>query len=178
MNFSNQDDEPFGFSDDWSFPNFLGSEDDEESSQFSQQIGLIFLGLFVLTAVILCVLFYFLYQFGPAIVLASWRLLSHLPAAQLLLVGCFFVVLGVGFYWLRQERRLLYGLIEVCFAVVSIWHAVGLGIVDSSQWLLMIAAVYVLVRGLDNLFSGYKAYYNSVYYGSQQESTDEKSLAS
>ncbi len=165
MDFGNQDDEPFGFSDDWSFPNFLGSEDDEESSQFSQRIGRIFLGLFVLTAVILCVLFYFLYQVGPTIVSNSWRLLSHLPAAQLLLVGCF-VILGAGFYWLREKRRLLYGLIEVCFAVVSIWHAVGLAIVDPSQWLLMLAAVYVLVRGLDNLFLGYKAYYNSEYYES------------
>jgi hypothetical protein len=53
--------------------------------------------------------------------LASW--LRHFPAQ--LLVSLLLLAIGIGLFWLREKRRIVYGLMETCFAIVSVHQAVG-----------------------------------------------------
>lgn len=99
--------------------------------------------------VIYCLLSYF----GSLLVQPDW--LSHpwfKPGAF-----CALCIVGALLYLLREKFRYLYGAIEIAFALAVIAQAVGQfepqGI---AAWTLAGAAVYVLVRGLDNFVSGYK----------------------
>jgi hypothetical protein len=85
---------------------------------------------------------------------ASW--LRHFPAQ--LLVSLLLLAIGIGLFWLREKRRIVYGLMETCFAIVPVHQAVGVAIGNREQWAIVVTALYVLVRGLDNIKTGYTSY--------------------
>jgi hypothetical protein len=69
-------------------------------------------------------------------------------------------VSGLLLYWFRAKQRALYGLIEVCFGIIS-------GIVlfkikdnnsnlDILSFFSILGSIYVIVRGLDNIYQGSK----------------------
>lgn len=70
---------------------------------------------------------------------------------------CFLCALAVGLYALREKFRYLYGAIEISFSIAliiqTVEHLKHDGIIG---WPVAGAAVYVLVRGLDNFVTGYK----------------------
>ncbi|MER9390177.1 hypothetical protein [Mesorhizobium sp. M0435] len=75
---------------------------------------------------------------------------------------------GVFLYWLRGRNRLLYGLLEVAFALFLLGFAIitHVGPPDFSQanigYLAQIAAgIYVLIRGFDNTSQGFKSWAES-----------------
>lgn len=64
------------------------------------------------------------------------------------------VLLALGMLWLRIYWRTLYGAIEIGFSLLSIWQAAGQMREDGRYWIGIVAATYVLVRGLDNWKQG------------------------
>ncbi|MVO95111.1 hypothetical protein [Rhizobium leguminosarum] len=92
----------------------------------------------------------------------------------LLILGVYAASLGIVLYWLRENARLLYGLVEVAFALVFIEVIMAnfiLGhdqatIKDGFERLVMTAGgtaqlaggLYVFVRGLDNIGQGLKPF--------------------
>jgi hypothetical protein len=69
-------------------------------------------------------------------------------------VGVAFVALvGMGLYYFRSKNRRWYGRFEVLFALAYGWYAVSkvvtVGVVEV---LAIIAAIYLVVRGLDNYY--------------------------
>lgn len=78
-----------------------------------------------------------------------------------------FVMMGIVLYWIRESSRVLYGGVEVAFALgllaASIFFhgqptAARPFMAEASQWFQICAALYVLVRGLDNLGQGLRKY--------------------
>jgi hypothetical protein len=72
------------------------------------------------------------------------------------LVGVILVgLVGAGLYYVRQRWRILYGLIEIGFALAYGWYAVNkVQHVGYIEMLSIIAAVYLVVRGFDNVMIG------------------------
>lgn len=69
-------------------------------------------------------------------------------------------VLATGFalFQLRCRHRATYGSLEICFATIVAWIAVGQ--VESqglAAWIAVMSAAYLVVRGFDNLFEGLKS---------------------
>jgi hypothetical protein len=80
------------------------------------------------------------------------------------------VLVGVGFYWLRERRRLLYGGFEILAALLLIYSAFfphgpnALLVTGPTLWDTLLtrtvnifAGVYALVRGLDNIITARRA---------------------
>ncbi len=68
------------------------------------------------------------------------------------------VCIGVLLYFFREFYRYYYGLTETAFACALIYVAVDqLALAPSQAAPAIGAALYVLVRGLDNLIQGYKS---------------------
>ena len=63
------------------------------------------------------------------------------------------LVLGISLYLLRKHRRGVYALLEISFAIITAWTAIGKLSTqgDLSVWLAFGGAAYLIVRGLDNL---------------------------
>lgn len=68
------------------------------------------------------------------------------------------LLVGFGLYLLREKNRFFYGLIETGFAIAVVIHSARMlpnqGVV---AWATAAGSVYLLIRGLDNLVTGYKA---------------------
>ena len=65
--------------------------------------------------------------------------------------------LGVVMYRLRSHKRALYGAIELAVACLACWLSVEqLHQGGMLPWMGAAGAVYVVVRGLDNLLEGLK----------------------
>ncbi len=60
-----------------------------------------------------------------------------------ILLGATSVIFGMGFYNFKKASPLYYGLIELGVAV-------GIG-VSATEWAKLMTAVYLVVRGLDNI---------------------------
>jgi hypothetical protein len=65
---------------------------------------------------------------------------------------------GIGFatYWLRCVFRITYGGIEAVFGTIAIWFTLYHG-QASPKFVTIIAGIYVIVRGLDNVEKGLEA---------------------
>lgn len=63
------------------------------------------------------------------------------------------LIVGLGLYYFREQKRMYYALLEIAFGIVT----GGIGILrvstqgDLSVWLALSASAYLIVRGLDNL---------------------------
>ena len=68
------------------------------------------------------------------------------------IVAAFAVAVGVSLYQLRKRQRAIYAVLELVFAVVTAWTAIGKLSTqgDLSVWLAFGGAAYLTVRGLDN----------------------------
>jgi hypothetical protein len=70
--------------------------------------------------------------------------------AQLVALGT--LVGGIGLYFLREHRRMLYALLEMAFAIITGGAAISrVAGGDLSVWLALGASVYLVVRSLENM---------------------------
>lgn len=86
-------------------------------------------------------------------------------------VGFFFI--GVAFYALRRFSRLIYGIIEFAVAIVGLLGYASKSMFGkdiehgfdffADKYLVAMAALYVLVRALDNIGEGLKARHGGRY---------------
>lgn len=86
-------------------------------------------------------------------------LTSFLSQFWINLIGIFAIALvGIGLYLVRERWRVYYGVIEVAFALAYGWYSISkvttVGYVES---LSVIAAIYLVVRGIDNIMVGRRA---------------------
>jgi hypothetical protein len=108
---------------------------------------------------------------ASADLLGGWELLSILLALWCWVLAL--AVIGAYLYFLRCRYRLAYGIIEIVAALgivtVSLITTVSVNVRPTtdyvlwwassfSPWLQLAAAIYILVRGLDNIGEGLKVY--------------------
>ncbi len=162
----------FGFNDE-RFPNFFRSSDDDEDVIFSifpgtysdeddknEDIFLtasrIFYILFFVALAIMLVFFYALYKFVPILISQVWQETEWSLSRLILLI--FILIVSGGLFWLRDKRRVIYGMLELTFAVISAWVSIGLVISNVEQVSVLIASIYLLVRSYDNLKVGFSQF--------------------
>jgi len=115
----------------------------EETDNYFRRLAIVVSVSFVTSLGILCAV--------PWMATASRRIL---PFIWLRVVLGAFAVMALGFvlFVFRLMRRNLYGCAEMGFAIataaVSIWKLQSYG--DVSSWVGVGAAVYLVVRGIDN----------------------------
>ncbi len=158
----------FGFNDE-NFPNFFRSSDDDDDDIFpifpgnydeNKDIFLtatrIFYILFFVALTILLVFFYALYKFIPILISQIWQETEWSLPRFILLI--FVLTVSVGLFWLRKKRRVIYGMLELTFAIISAWVSIGLVISNGEQIAVIVASIYLLVRSLNNLEVGFSQY--------------------
>lgn len=134
--------------------------------------------LLVIAIAWLCSLFYFIREIVLAGGLADEITKmedQHAGTAILLFIAILMpLTIGVFGYWMRENFRLSYGIIEVLVAVIALAATipqVGFSLLDSAESDPMLrsiaiataatqiaAAVYVFIRGLDNVGQGCKPF--------------------
>lgn len=108
------------------------------------------LGCFLMVYIV----FTFVYKhYGVALIV-----LSHTQSA--LIFSIFMIVMAIGAYWLRCVNRIAYGIIEFCSGIIMSYTAI-LPFPDNIEpinaWqvcIQIIAGMYILVRGIDNIDNG------------------------
>jgi uncharacterized membrane protein YhaH (DUF805 family) len=83
----------------------------------------------------------------------------------LLFMALCLLVSGVSLYVMRRSHRLLYGVIEIVGAVVLVWVTFFRAFQTASldDELKLAAAIYVFVRGMDNIGEGLSAKRKAVW---------------
>jgi hypothetical protein len=67
------------------------------------------------------------------------------------------LIVGILLYVLRQRQRIWYGVLEISFASAYGWYAINkVETTGYVELLSIIAAVYLVVRGVDNFMEGRK----------------------
>ena len=96
--------------------------------------------------------------FAPGLISKSW-----INLIGVVLIGG----VGIALYKLRQSFRIFYGLLEVAFALVYGWFAIdkATGPNGYLETVGVVGAVYLVVRGADNISSGWLAYVEGNYFG-------------
>jgi hypothetical protein len=94
------------------------------------------------------------FQYASYIFVSVLGMLSGWPG-RLLLTTAALIAACVLFY-IREANRLRYALMELAFALVSMWYSVSTLTKEPRQWPVIIGVMYLIVRGLDNLKEGYK----------------------
>ena len=93
-------------------------------------------------------------------VLAVWPKVSgFLHIWWLTLIGTTLILMiGFGLFFFKKRNQRLYGLAEIGFALAVGWASIR-GVRSTSEiasWLAVLAAAYLIVRGLDNYEEGRK----------------------
>lgn len=73
------------------------------------------------------------------------------------MIGTIAVLLaGVGLFLFRKNYRMFYGLSEVGFAIAVGWISLARAqtVKDAASWIAVVAAAYLVIRGLDNYEGG------------------------
>lgn len=111
-------------------------------------IGLLLLLVFVLEVVF----FQLAYRYVPELV-GAWRPYSRVLWTKLVFL---IVLLGLSLFLFvcREKYQELYGLTEVAFGCVTAWSALPRLAEDHANWPLLLGAMYINVRGLDNWRKG------------------------
>jgi hypothetical protein len=102
------------------------------------------------------VLLFLAILYGPDLARVLW---DAIPSGRPRQIICTTAVIGIGvfLYWLRDKKRLFYGSGEVLFAIYVSWQATGTLMQNGlAQWVALMSALYVFVRGSDNLMAGYR----------------------
>jgi len=94
---------------------------------------------------------------GPSITLLYQTYV--VPVAErfwLNVVGIIVIFLfGFSLYWFKRKAKLVYGIVEVAFALVAGWQGVTKTSESGiSEAVALIASVYFVVRGMDNIYVG------------------------
>ena len=114
----------------------------------------IFLLIFVFFALLFCL------SLWPFVLIGIWSVVYQaLQLSWVIRIVAFGVLmlLGWGMYKLREARRDIYGVGEVCVGATMCWFGVNAATADALPSIIAIAGgVYVIVRGLDNYFQGRK----------------------
>ncbi|SIO34396.1 hypothetical protein SAMN05444166_3946 [Singulisphaera sp. GP187] len=58
-------------------------------------------------------------------------------------------------FYIREVYRFRYALMELMFGLVSTWYSISALTTEPKQWPVVIGAMYLVVRGLDNLKTGH-----------------------
>lgn len=68
----------------------------------------------------------------------------------------FLIIIGFGLFEIRQKRRQLYGFVEMGFGILTlvICFYPNIILITWDFYLKIVAGLYVIVRGLDNLYQG------------------------
>ena len=74
---------------------------------------------------------------------------------RLLLTFIAFVA-AIALFYVREANRLRYALMELAFGVVSTWYSISALTIGPGKWPVVVAAIYLIVRGFDNLKTGHK----------------------
>lgn len=84
------------------------------------------------------------------------RSVEYLGRTSANIVGVVLVfIFGLLLFWFREAYRSKYGLLEVAFGLVSGWFAVSkFEAAGYAESLGLVAAVYLVVRGMDNYKQG------------------------
>jgi len=89
------------------------------------------------------------------LIFVAWQyrhdLLATLPVWGLVLVVA---VSGIALFWFRSRHRLSYGVAEVLFGLIVASQLSSTPEYDSDFFVKIVAAVYIVVRGLDNVEKG------------------------
>jgi len=108
----------------------------------------IFLLIFVFFALLFCL------SLWPFVLIGIWSVVYQaLQLSWVIRIVAFGVLmlLGWGMYKLREARRDIYGVGEVCVGATMCWFGVNAATADALPSIIAIAGgVYVIVRGLDN----------------------------
>ena len=116
------------------------------------------IAVLVTTAVLIFFLFFFVLNNGYFYLSAVYNLLSpFISQFWINLCGVVSVlVLGVALYWFRLRKRIHYGIVEVTFALASAWYGINkIATTGYAESITVIAAVYLVVRGVDNIREGF-----------------------
>jgi hypothetical protein len=76
----------------------------------------------------------------------------------------FLVSAAIVAYMIRAKRRILYATLEIFFGMLTVWILIPInleekyGFPSSISWFGVLAGMYVIVRGLDNLEKGIEVY--------------------
>jgi hypothetical protein len=71
---------------------------------------------------------------------------------------------GAVAYVIRAKRRIFYAILEIMFGILAVWILIPInleekyGFPNGISWFGVMAGVYVIVRGLDNLEKGLEVY--------------------
>lgn len=139
----------------YNFPNIYGDYDDDNADE-KQPSSLKPIAVFFLTIILLAVGFYLLYRFVPLLVLKLAEIMP-LVYAKIVLI-CLFFYFAKQLFWLREKRRIHYALIELVFSTGTIFILLGNDLTRFDDWPAIGGAIYVIVRGFDNLQAGFKLY--------------------
>lgn len=132
----------------YGYPNIFGRKLAESVWQFFGIAAVVLVGLIII--------FSLLYYFVVFSIIVIPKSVPELyTTLALTFVSC---AISWGLFWLREKFRIIYSLVELAFGIVTTWVSVGSAINGDGKWLIVVAAIYIIVRGLENfnIGSGYK----------------------
>ena len=95
--------------------------------------------------------------------LATSGLLNH-HSVQFVITTAVLLI-GISAFWIKREWQMQYGIGEIIFGVATAYHtAAGLALKDAmlARWTALIAAVYVVSRGMSNIMAARESLNNSL----------------
>lgn len=124
-----------------------------------QKVAMGFLLVFLWGGLVLGVVFLISILNWPFLFVTAWDrvqpIFSH--AWGRIAASVFFFLFACGLYLLRTYMRSLYGMSEVVVGGAAIWVGVGHASSEALTSVIVIAgAIYIVVRGIDNMFEGMK----------------------
>lgn len=123
---------------------YSSGEGDEQIEGVMGIVYTVLLFLFVVGVYYLASSFIHIFSYLDA------RVSNKFLLAQFVALGA--LLSGLGLYFLREHRRMLYALLEMAFALVTGGAAIyKLKEGDLSVWLALAASTYLVVRSLENM---------------------------
>jgi hypothetical protein len=126
--------------------------DERFLSRATRLAGLLLLGTAVLFGVAVG-----LYYFAEDIVAAALSALSRAGTRGPLLLAAVGTLAGILLFLMRKFARIAYGALEIIIAIIGLAGYPPTAQSGGIPWLIsLLALVYILVRGLDNVDCGFK----------------------
>lgn len=91
------------------------------------------------------------------------------------LIGLLIVIsIGMGLYFIREKQRIFYGWLEIVFALISGWYGVSkMATAGFAEAISVVAAIYLMVRGIDNIMEGRKKQLETVIVNDNKQIQSE-----
>lgn len=127
--------------------NIFGANEDEAEAVGGRGFAI----AIAVASVVLILVFFLLYKFVHILIDFVLTLDKFYGPSLVTVV----VILVSGFlFYMKENHTVKYGLIETTFAAGSASAAVKSAMNGGASWLLVLGAMYVVVRGLDNINKG------------------------